>query len=114
MQRVYGSMDPSDLKPCGFTHRLSPACPALEETPGIGDGGGGGISANPVEAKLSLGMQRNERALPGGYESDSDTGSLWDLPLWCDGGVIGSAAMPTICHASHQLVVDCTMQCHDP
>ena len=109
MHRVYGSTGPSEFKPFGFSQRCSPLYPALEESSGIGDGGGGGISANPVKAKLSLGMQQSEQALPDGDDSDSDTGSLWDLPLWCDGGVMEAAVMPSICHVS-QSAGECAMQ----
>ena len=107
MERLSGSSGPSEIEPCVFlfTHRRSPLFPALDESSGIGDGGGGGISASPVEAELSLGMQQSGQALPDCEESDSDTGSLWDQPVWCDGGVIGSAAMPTICHVSQSVLV---------
>ena len=75
--------------------------PPIFMCPGVAIHSGSGVSANSDEAEVSPQQPRRHPPSDCSRSGPSDvTGSLWDQPLWCDGGVIESAVMPTICLVS--------------
>ena len=74
--------------------------PPIFMCPGVAIHSGSGVSANSDEAEVSPQQPRRHPPSDCSKSGPSDTGSLWDQPLWCDGGVMESAVMPTICIVS--------------